>query len=348
MTNSSRPALAHPEVMAGDFGLVGEMHTGFNVPSVSSQSNQNQVTTANSTFGTIITAQRVAVPRNVQRVMENLKVLCAMNGMRYVYSWEVNDRANRRKQMVEGPTIKLANDLVRTYGNCDVDVRAFDLGEHIMFYARFTDLETGFSLTRPFQQRKSQNTGMKDADRQADIVFQIGASKAIRNVVVNALSTFSDFMVEEAKKNLVEWVEHNRDKAAAFVQKTADKHQVAMIRIEAVIGRKISDWTTRDLARVMMELRAIDEGMAVADEIFPDPKDAAEVMKEKKAKKDEAKGGRSQADASTQDSGKDQQQTAQQQAQHKPEPEPQPDPEPEPSKQGQTAGGGVENLFPED
>jgi hypothetical protein len=43
---------------------------------------------------------------------------------------------------------------------------------HHVFLARFIDIETGFSVTRPFQQRKSQTLGKKmDADRQADIVF---------------------------------------------------------------------------------------------------------------------------------------------------------------------------------
>lgn len=237
-----------------------------------------------SSFGSVITAQRVAVHRDLKRVLTNLKALCAMNSDKYVYSWPVKDRANNRTTIVEGPTIKLANDLVREYGNCVVDVRAFDEGDHIMFYARFTDLETGFSLTRPFQQRKLQNTGMRDVDRQRDIVFQIGASKAIRNVVVNALSTHAGWMVEEAKKNLLTWVENNVEKARKYVDTMLEKHQIAPARVEAVAGRKMKDWTVRDLTRIMTELRGIDEGLNHPDDTYPDEAAAAQVTERKNAK----------------------------------------------------------------
>lgn len=235
----------------------------------------------------IVTAQKVAVARDENRIMARLKALCARSGDKYYYSWEANDRRNQRKSTVEGPTIGLANDLAREYGNNVVDIRAIDTGDGWMFYARFTDLETGFSMTRPFQQRKDQDTGMSDGGRAMDIVFQIGASKAIRNVIVNSLSTYKDFMMEEAKKALVDWVDQHPEKAAKWIADTAAAHSIDMRQIEAVIGRIHAQWTVRDIARVMAELRGIDEGLTVADEVYPSLEDAQQVMAEKQTKADD-------------------------------------------------------------
>ncbi len=237
------------------------------------------------TFGSVITAQKVAVKRDDKQVLAKLRVLCGMAGPKYVYSWPVKDNKNKRTTMIEGPTIKLANDLARTYGNCAVDVRAIDEGTHVMFYARFVDYETGFSYTRPFRQRKEQKTGMKDQGRAEDIIFQIGASKAIRNCVVNALSTFVEYMVEESKKNLLTWVENNKEKALEYVETTREKHNIELPRIEAVVGRKQSDWVIRDLSRVMMEMRGLEDGMSSAQDLYPTEEDAKTVTAEKGAAK---------------------------------------------------------------
>ncbi len=238
-----------------------------------------------ATFGSVITAQKVAVERNDVKIMAKLRVLCGIAGQRYVYSWPVKDRKNRRETIIEGPTVKLANDLFRTYGNCGYDVRVIDDGTHIIFYGRFTDYESGASYERPFRQRKEQNTGMKDAARAADMIFQIGASKCFRNCIVNMLSTHVDYMLEESKKKLVEYVKDNPDKVMGYIEKIRDRFNIELPRIEAVVGRKQDDWLTRDLARVMMEMRGLEDGMASANDLYPTDADAEEVMAEKGAAK---------------------------------------------------------------
>lgn len=230
------------------------------------------------TIDTQIVAQKVVAPRNMDTIIRQLGQLCAQFGDSYVYSWEVNDRRNQRKTTIEGPTIKLANALARTYGNCAIDVRAMDQGSHWIFYARFCDLEKGFQTVRAFSQRKNQSTGMSDrrggtaaADREADIIFQIGQSKAIRNVVVNALSDLAEWMVEESNKNLLGWVEGNADKARAYVQKIVTENAIPLKTVEGVIGRTFEKWTARDLARVLKEMRSVEEGLVDPEDLYPAP-----------------------------------------------------------------------------
>lgn len=214
-------------------------------------------------------AQAVAVHRDEAKVLQKLKVLASAAGDDWYYRFPVKDTKTGTTQWIEGPSIKLANDLARLYGNCEVDCRAQDMGTAILFHARFVDLETGFALTRPFQQRKgASKLGGSDAGRRDDITFQIGASKAIRNVVVNALQTFADFAFAEAKEALV-------DKIGRDIVKWRDRTiermgaQIDIKRVEAVVGRPSKDWIAPDIARIIAMGKAVADGMATWEETFP-------------------------------------------------------------------------------
>jgi hypothetical protein len=225
-------------------------------------------------------AVNVAVQRDEKRVLMKLKSLAAAAGEDWYYRFPVRNNQTGSTDWIEGPSIKLANDVARTYGNCDVDCRSVDLGDSWLFYARFTDFETGYTLTRPFQQRKGQSTfgeGRGDnkkkqaaRERQQDIAFQIGASKAIRNVVVNALQTFSDFAYNEARNSLIDKIKaQGIDKWRERTINGIGNIPVELVRVEAVIGRTATDWLAPDIARIIAMMKSIADGMATVDETFP-------------------------------------------------------------------------------
>jgi hypothetical protein len=216
----------------------------------------------------VVGAQQVAVHRDEGKVLARLKVLAAAAGDAWYYRWPVKNKKTGKTDWIEGPTIALANDVSRTYGNDEVDTRVVDLGDSWLIYARFTDYETGYSLTRPFQQRKSQRTMGDDPDRQRDIAFQIGCSKAIRNVICNALTTFADFAFQEAKNSLVDKIGRDLPKwRARTIEKLEAKVDVK--RVEAVLGRVTADWLAPDVASIIAMMKAIQDGMATLDETFP-------------------------------------------------------------------------------
>ncbi|WP_287138983.1 hypothetical protein [Mesorhizobium sp.] len=214
-------------------------------------------------------AQPVAVHRDEGKVLSKIRTLAAAAGEDWYYRFPVKNRKENRVDWIEGPSIKCANDLGRIYGNCEVDCRAQDLGKVVLFHARFLDLETGYSLTRPFQQRKSAaKLGGSDDERREDIAFQIGASKAIRNVTVNALRTFADFAVVEAKGALVDKIGRDIEKwRRNTIERTSARVDIA--RVEAVIGRPAKDWLAPDIAKVVASMTAVADGMATLDETFP-------------------------------------------------------------------------------
>lgn len=216
----------------------------------------------------VVGAQKVAVARDVAKVLHQLKVLAAAAGEDWYYRWPVTEKKTKKVTWIEGHSIKLANDLARLYGNDEIETRVIDLGDSWLIYARFTDYETGYSLTRPFQQRKAQKSMGDDADRQRDIAFQIGCSKAIRNVTINALQTYADFALEEAKGALVDKIGRDLPKwRAATVKKLEAK--VELNRVEAVMGRVAAEWLAPDVAQVVAMMKAVSDGMATIDESFP-------------------------------------------------------------------------------
>lgn len=220
----------------------------------------------------VVVAQRMGRDqrRDIESFTQRMKVLASMAGESYRYSFPVKTKGGGSKT-IEGPSIALANDLVREYGNCRVIPYVQDQGGYYIFYATFVDYETGFSMTRAYRQRKGQVTMKTDSERQEDIVFQIGQSKAIRNVVVNALGTFVDFVYEEARQSLVNKIGKN---LAAWHTKISDgciQKGYDISRIERAVGRPLGDWLATDVARVIAELKSVGDGMTSFDDLYPLP-----------------------------------------------------------------------------
>lgn len=214
-------------------------------------------------------AQAVAVHRDERMVLNRIRELAAAAGQDWYFRFPVKSKG--ATEWIEGPTVQLALDVARIYGNVEIDCRAQDLGSVILFHARFHDVETGFSLTRPFQQRKgASRLGGADEGRRDEIDFQIGASKAIRNVVHNALRTYTNFAFEEAKEALVEKIGGQIERYRRTTVERIGK-LVSLDRVEAVIGRKSGEWLAPDIARVIAMGKAISDGMASIDETFPPP-----------------------------------------------------------------------------
>lgn len=209
------------------------------------------------------------VRRDEHTVFMKLKALAAAAGDDWYYRWPVRDRKKGTVEYVEGPSIKLANDLARIYGNSETDIRVVDAGSHWVFYARFIDLESGFALTRPFQQRKSAATMGDDAERKLDMAFQIGVSKAERNVITNALRSYADYAVAEAKASLVDRIGGDIERYRNATVERIQQRGVELARVEAVVGRAARDWLAPDIAKIIAMMTAVMDGMATLDETFP-------------------------------------------------------------------------------
>jgi hypothetical protein len=216
----------------------------------------------------VVTAQAVAVPRDDAKILQKIKALATAAGEDWFYRFPVRDHGSTKH--IEGPTIKAANNVARLYGNCEIDTRVLDNGNGWIIYARFIDWETGFSMVRPFEQSKSQQTiKTPDQARQQSNALQIGVSKAIRNVICNALEQFTTFAFEEARKNLVEKVGNKLPEYRERVLAALKDMKVEQKRVEASLGRPAKDWLADDVAKVIAEIQSVKDGMATVDETWP-------------------------------------------------------------------------------
>jgi len=208
----------------------------------------------------------VVKERDEAKIRMKLRNLAAYAGDDWFYRFPVRGPGGSQRE-IKGPSIKLANNVAREFGNCSVQVRPLDVGDGWTFMARFTDHETNFSMERSYHQRKGQQSlKTKDVDRQLDMAYQIGQSKAIRNVIVNALGIYCDYAFEEAQNSLVEKIGKNLEGSR---KRAIEQLPVELARVERVIGRSAKTWTAPDIAQVVAMTKTIEDGMAIADEMFP-------------------------------------------------------------------------------
>lgn len=213
-------------------------------------------------------AIKCEVKRDEREILQKVKALAAYANEDWYYRFPVKDKKTNRTNWIEGATIKCANEIWRIYGNIDVNTDVIDLGDSWMIKAYFFDKETGSSMARVFQQRKSQRSIGDDPERQRDAALQIGVSKAIRNVITNSLQTLSDFAFKEARGSLANRIGKDLERyRETTIRKLEPK--IDLKRVEAVMGRVSKDWLAPDIAQVIAMMQTIQDGMATWDEMFP-------------------------------------------------------------------------------
>jgi hypothetical protein len=217
-----------------------------------------------------VTAVTVQKPRDIGRVRESVLSEAELAGAAFYYGWNVKGKGG--KSRVEGPSIDMAMSLVRNYGNCVLENKVSQDETHFTFESALIDLETGTTINRLFRQRKSQGLGAKmDKDRAEDIVFQIGQSKAGRNVVIRALPNWLiEQAMEAAKAGEMNKIDpkklpETRQRASAFFQ----SHGVDIPRIERTLGLPIDKWMQQEIVELRGMMTALKEGRATVDELFP-------------------------------------------------------------------------------
>lgn len=217
------------------------------------------------------TAIAVQVPRDLDRVVERCHAEAKATAGPWFYRWTVTNK-DRSKSVISGTSIEGAMVMVRNWTNSACEVLVEEEGPtHWTLRATVIDLETGFTSTRLYRQRKGERHGKFDDDRAQDIAFQIGQSKAVRNAILKALPAWlvRDCM-EVAATAAIAKIEQTGDlqavaRKAVVTFKTLGVEQAAL---ERRVGRLLSDWTAKDLARLHAIGRALREKVTAPDKEF--------------------------------------------------------------------------------
>ena len=225
-----------------------------------------------------VTALTIQNPRELKAVQSRFLQECDLAGESFYYSWSVKNKQTGSSEVIEGPSIGMAMALVRSFGNCACEVsRVEETDRSYVYYGTFVDLETGSTITRPFRQsKKSVVTGRMDNERKDDVRFQIGASKCIRNVVLNALPKWlTDKGLKAAKAGVRARIEHyvNSNGIAKAIEILLDQLAGVGVTTDDVKAKcGVADIKALDLDMIVVlrgDLNTIQSGMENAETLFP-------------------------------------------------------------------------------
>lgn len=205
-------------------------------------------------------AMSQAQRRDLEAVKAAVEMEAALTADDFFYSWTVKSKDGPK--LVEGISIDGALILLSNWGNCicKPELLEDEQPTHWLFSVTFIDLERGFQMERLFRQRKSESHQRGDAERLQDIAFQVGQSKAIRNLVLNSLPAWlQDAALAAAKKAAEKSFDDVPVEFGKFVVALA-KHGVTKEMILAKLGKAEGDVVASDLVNLRGIGRAVRDG----------------------------------------------------------------------------------------
>lgn len=219
-----------------------------------------------------MTAVRVQVPRDLDTVRKNVLKEAAFEGESFFYQWTVKSKqpdGSYRDDIIEGMSIDGAMIVVRNWGNCALEISDQEGVNYFKFLSTFVDAESGFTLQRLFRQRKSEKHGKFDAERALDIAYQIGQSKAQRNVIDKAAPSWLIRDAMAAAKEAAAKLYEDPKKARALLDEALKYFELKAEEIEKKVGKPLAEFKPRDHVLLHAIFRAIDDGTTTLAEEFP-------------------------------------------------------------------------------
>lgn len=221
------------------------------------------------------------IPRDMDRALNEMRDSCGRMAVATRAFYSVPNRGS-------GPSVHLARELARIWGNIDYGVRELrrdDVAGESEIQAFAWDQQTNVRSSRTFVVPHAR---MKGKDRQkltdlGDIYLSnqnIGA-RAVRECVFTVLPTW---LVEEAEDRCRATLEGGEGKSletrVADMVKAFDGIGVTLVQLEEKIGRKRGSWTAADVAQMGVTYRSIQSSDTTRDEEFPQVRvTAAEIRK---------------------------------------------------------------------
>ncbi|GAA4706284.1 hypothetical protein [Streptomyces youssoufiensis] len=228
----------------------------------------------------VVVAQQC--PRDITAAVAQMRQSCAQTFLaeRAFY------RYSRAGSTVTGPSVHLARELARCWGNLQyglVELRRDDEYGQSEMQAFAWDVQTNSRNSSTFivPHRRDTKSGPKQLTDMRDI-YESNANNGARRVREAIFAILPPWFVEEAKDLCTRTLRDGGGKPLniriADAIKAFEGIGVTADRIETKLGRLSGKWTEHDVSQLQVIYRSITQGEVTAEEEFPPPRVTAEEI----------------------------------------------------------------------
>ncbi|MEE4540951.1 hypothetical protein V2S66_03085 [Streptomyces sp. V4-01] len=228
----------------------------------------------------IVVAQQC--PRNITSAIAEMQQVCRRKALaeRAFYSFPRSDGT------VSGPTVQLARELARCWGNVQyglIEMRRDDEYGESEMQAFAWDVQTNARVSSTFivPHRRDTRNGTKKLTDMRDI-YESNANNGARRVREQIFAVLPGWFVDEAVDTCRNTLKDGG--GVPLPQRIAKAVQVFegigvhVDRIETKLGRPSSKWTEHDVTELQILFRSIDRREVTIDEAFPQARVTADEI----------------------------------------------------------------------
>ncbi|KUH38418.1 MULTISPECIES: hypothetical protein [Streptomyces] len=228
----------------------------------------------------IVVAQQC--PRDISAAIAEMRQSCAQPYL----AERAFFRFPRAGQTVSGPSVHLARELARCWGNVQYGLaelrRDDEYGESEMqAFAWDVQKNSRTSSTFIVPHKRDQKGGPKQLTDMRDI-YENNANNGARRVREAIFAILPPWFVEEAKELCARTMRDGGGKPLniriADAVKAFEGMGVTADRIETKLGRPTGKWTEHDVAQLQVIYRSVQQGEVSVDDEFPAPRVTADEI----------------------------------------------------------------------
>lgn len=225
-------------------------------------------------------------PRNVQAAVAEMRESCKQLGL----AERAFFRFPRGGTTVSGPSVYLARELARCWGNVEYGLKELDrddgqLRSEMLAFAWDVQTNTRTSSAFMVPHKRDTKDGVKPLIDMRD-VYENNANQGARRVRESIFAILPPWFVEEAKELCAQTLKHGG--GVPLARRIADSIQayeaagVTQDRLEQKIGRPADKWTEHDVAQLRVIFASIGRGEVSVEDEFPQQRvTAAEILGDK-------------------------------------------------------------------
>jgi hypothetical protein len=227
--------------------------------------------------GKLVIAKRF--PRNEALAYSKIIESCKRKGL----AEEATYAFPRGGQTISGPSIRLAEELARAWGNIDYGIRELSRKDGVSEMEAYAwDLETNTTSSQKFSVRHIRDTrGGGQALTDERDIYELTANQGARRLRARILAILPPDIVEAALAECKRTLAGNNDEPIADrvrrVVRAFEKYGVSAVMIEARLGHSLDNVLPEEIADMQGIYNSLKSGMSKPGDWFGGAKAAPEA-----------------------------------------------------------------------